>query len=137
MFLRDEASGVMEFEPAGPEATVQPQLGHRGQGLSAGPCEWEGALPEGSWPPPSDGLFEAGFVPVECKAGDLLAFPGLLDHLSLPNTSDAPRHTFQLHLVEGPRAGVTWHHRNWLQYPEGRAFPELRLKNAQCSGSPQ
>ena len=58
-------------------------------------------------------------MPVECKAGDLLAFPGLLDHLSLPNTSDAPRHTFQLHLVEGPRAGVTWHERNWLQYPTG------------------
>ena len=76
-------------------------------------------------------------APTASISNTLLAFPGLLDHLSLPNTSDAPRHTFQLHLVEGPRAGVTWHERNWLQYPEGRAFPELRLKNAQCSGSPQ
>lgn len=36
------------------------------------PTAWEGKLPEGSWPPPSDGLFAAGFVPVECKAGDLV-----------------------------------------------------------------
>ena len=43
---------------------------------------WEGKLPENSWPPPCDGLFEAGFIPVECAAGDLLVFPGTLDHLS-------------------------------------------------------
>jgi hypothetical protein len=37
---------------------------------------WEGSLPEVSWPPPCDGLFETGFVPVECKAGDLVVFSG-------------------------------------------------------------
>lgn len=83
---------------------------------------WEGALPA-----PKDGedervsiverLLRAGFIPVECKAGDAVVFCGTLDHLSLPNTSDRPRHTFQLHLVEGPKAGVTWSHENWLQYP--------------------
>ena len=62
--------------------------------------------------------------------------------MSLPNTSAAPRHTFQLHLVEGPRAGVEWSARNWLQYPGGRPFPELAPAAAQpgtrrCAGFPQ
>jgi phytanoyl-CoA hydroxylase len=82
---------------------------------------WDGSLPEHGW----KGLLEAGFVPVECKAGDLVVFGGELDHLSLPNGSDHPRHTFQLHLVEGPGASVTWSPSNWLQYPDGRPF--LRL----------
>jgi phytanoyl-CoA hydroxylase len=82
---------------------------------------WEGSLPANGW----QGLLDAGFVPVECQPGDLLAFDGRLDHLSLPNYSAAARHTFQLHLVEGPSAGVTWSPSNWLQYPQGRPF--LRL----------
>ena len=82
---------------------------------------WEGGLPENGW----QGLFDAGFVPVECKAGDLLAFSGTLDHLSLPNHSDKARHTFQLHLVEGPEAGVEWSKSNWLQYPEGKPFEKM------------
>lgn len=86
---------------------------------------WEGMLPEGSLPPPSEGLFEAGFLPVEVEQGDLVLFPGQLDHLSLPNYSDQPRHTFQLHLVEGPSQGVQWSPRNWLQYPDAAAFPKV------------
>ena len=75
---------------------------------------WEGSLPgKGGW----KDLLDAGFLPVECRAGDLLAFGGELDHLSLPNISETARHTFQLHLVEGPAAGVTWSDSNWLQYP--------------------
>lgn len=88
---------------------------------------WEGKLPEGSWPPPSEGLRKVGFVPVECKAGDLVCFPGTLDHLSLPNVSKKPRHTYQLHLIEGPGAGVTWSPRNWLQTGKGKTFASLKL----------
>ena len=84
--------------------------------------QWEGTVPEGG----AEGLFQAGFVPIECKAGDLLVFPGELDHLSLANYSDTPRHTFQLHLVEGPAAGVTWSHTNWLQYPRGHSFLSIK-----------
>eukprot|EP00525_Craspedostauros_australis_P013714 CAMPEP_0198124944 /NCGR_PEP_ID=MMETSP1442-20131203/41377_1 /TAXON_ID= /ORGANISM="Craspedostauros australis, Strain CCMP3328" /LENGTH=381 /DNA_ID=CAMNT_0043784459 /DNA_START=39 /DNA_END=1184 /DNA_ORIENTATION=+ len=80
---------------------------------------WEGGLPK------DQSLWEAGFIPVECKAGDLLAFCGTLDHLSLPNFSDRQRHTFQLHLIEGPRAGVTWSPQNWLQYPLQQPFISL------------
>ena len=82
---------------------------------------WDGKVPEGG----CDGLLDAGFVPVECKAGDLLAFNGQLDHLSLPNFSDKPRHTFQLHMVEGPGAGVSWSKFNWLQYPSGLPFMRI------------
>jgi phytanoyl-CoA hydroxylase len=81
---------------------------------------------EGSDSLPNAGmLLEAGFVPVECRAGDVVTFSGQLDHLSLPNFSKLPRHTFQLHLVEGPRAGVTWSPKNWLQYPPGVPFVSL------------
>ena len=87
---------------------------------------WEGKLPDKSWPPPCSGLFTAGFIPIECKAGDLLAFQGQLDHLSLANFSDHARHTFQLHLVEGTRVGVAWSPTNWLQYPSNTPFLSLR-----------
>mmetsp|Transcript_47114 Transcript_47114/g.98790 ORF Transcript_47114/g.98790 Transcript_47114/m.98790 type:complete len:405 (-) Transcript_47114:294-1508(-) len=87
---------------------------------------WEGALPKDSLPGPQcTGLYDAGFVPVPCKAGDLLAFVGQLDHLSLPNSSNESRHTFQLHCVEGEDAGVTWSKENWLQYPPGVPFMKL------------
>lgn len=85
------------------------------------PISWEGAVPEGGYKQ----LFDAGFIPLECKAGDLLAFNGEVDHLSLPNFSDKPRHTFQLHLVEGEKAGVVWSPSNWLQYPPGQPFMSL------------
>lgn len=86
--------------------------------------EWEGKMPEG-WQPPSEGLKAKGFVPVQCEAGDLVVIHGQLDHLSLPNASSLPRDTFQLHLIEGPKEGIEWSGRNWLQYPQGQAFPSL------------
>ncbi|CAE8612633.1 unnamed protein product [Polarella glacialis] len=86
--------------------------------------EWEGKMPD-QFAPPSKGLFEKGFKPLECEAGDLVVIHGQVDHLSLANTSDKPRDTFQLHLVEGPSQGITWSPRNWLQYPAGKTFPSL------------
>ncbi|KAL3765615.1 hypothetical protein ACHAW5_008272 [Stephanodiscus triporus] len=87
---------------------------------------WEGSLPENSLPAPDcTGLRAAGFVPMPCEAGDLLAFAGTLDHLSLPNHSSGARHTFQLHCIEGEGAGVAWSRENWLQYPPGVSFMRL------------
>lgn len=79
--------------------------------------EWEGKMPKD--------LKEAGFVAAPIEVGDLFVIHGELDHLSLANTSEHERHTFQLHLVEGPGHGVTWSDRNWLQYPPGKQFPSL------------
>jgi len=70
-------------------------------------------------------LRKEGFVLVECKAGDLVLIHGQVEHLSLRNTSEKQRHTFQLHLIEGPTHGITWSPKNWLQYPPGQQFPAL------------
>lgn len=87
---------------------------------------WEGKLPDKSLPAPQcTGLYDAGFIPVPCSAGDLVVFVGTMDHLSLPNTSNGARHTFQLHCVEGEGAGVTWSKTNWLQYPAESTFMKL------------
>jgi phytanoyl-CoA hydroxylase len=97
-----------------------------------------------------ESLLQAGFIPIECKAGDLLAFTGTLDHLSLGNSqhhqcshpdlrdhshshgqspllssSSSSRHTFQLHIVEGPSQGIEWSPLNWLQYPPNQSFMRL------------
>jgi phytanoyl-CoA hydroxylase len=89
---------------------------------------WEGSLPESvkvtSEESESNGtpknepetISSLNFVPVEVKAGDLVVFCGTLDHFSLPNFSEEQRHTFQLHLVEGPNVGIRWSPSNWLQY---------------------
>ena len=95
---------------------------------------WDGALPgQGT----ARDLLDFGFVPMECRAGDLLAFTGQLDHLSLPNYSqDLPRHTYQLHLVESSRAGVAWSSSNWLQYPADKSFVRLaEEENVDASGT--
>jgi len=108
---REKDTSQMIFDNLTPEKTAT--------------APWEGKLPDGCWPPPCDGMFDAGYVPVEVNAGDLLVFSGTTDHLSLPNYTRESRHTFQLHLVEGPKSGVEWSKRNWLQYPEGKGFVEL------------
>jgi len=87
-------------------------------------CEWEGKMP-GGWEPPSTGLSEKGFKAVECEVGDLIVIHGSVDHMSLPNTSGKTRDTYQLHLIEGPKEGITWSDKNWLQYPPGRTFPSI------------
>lgn len=119
----DEAAGLRP-DPSAPQMVFRELQPPRGTTHGPG-AAWEGALPDGAWPLPSPGLFDAGFVPVEVRAGDLVCFPGLLDHLSLPNRSECARHTFQLHLVEGPARGVTWSAGNWLQYPPGAQFPRV------------
>ena len=66
-----------------------------------------------------------GYESLPVGPGDLVIFLGTLDHLSLPNSSPQPRHTFQLHAVDGPDAGVAWSERNWLQYASGAPFPSI------------
>ena len=88
---------------------------------------WEGEMPLDA-APPSHGLQKAGFISVPCKAGDLVVIHGQIDHLSLPNTSEKQRETFQLHLVEGPSENVTWAESNWLQYKNKKPFPSMKAK---------
>eukprot|EP01064_Diplonema_japonicum_P013522 TRINITY_DN21084_c0_g1_i2.p1 TRINITY_DN21084_c0_g1~~TRINITY_DN21084_c0_g1_i2.p1 ORF type:complete len:314 (+),score=44.04 TRINITY_DN21084_c0_g1_i2:47-988(+) len=73
---------------------------------------------------------ELGFEPLPVKQGDLVLIHGEVDHFSLKNTSNASRHSYQLHLVEGPSEGVSWSKRNWLQYSDGKSFPPLAPETA-------
>lgn len=74
-----------------------------------------------------------GFVPIPVRAGDLVVLAGTLDHFSLSNTSPTDRHTFQLHVVEGPLAGYAWSERNWLQLRDTSA-EFMRLLGASGGG---
>ncbi|GGY55563.1 phytanoyl-CoA dioxygenase family protein [Pseudoduganella albidiflava] len=57
-------------------------------------------------------------VPLECKAGALVLFHGLLPHYSAPNRSPVSRHAYTLHVTDG---GTVYSPRNWIQ--RDAAFP--------------
>jgi phytanoyl-CoA hydroxylase len=57
-------------------------------------------------------------VPLECKAGSLVCFHGLLPHYSAPNRSPVSRHAFTLHATD---ARTEYSPRNWIQ--RGGSFP--------------
>ncbi|WP_338766408.1 phytanoyl-CoA dioxygenase family protein [Massilia sp. METH4] len=57
-------------------------------------------------------------VPLECKAGALVCFHGLLPHYSAPNRSPVSRHAYTLHVTDGR---TVYSPRNWIQRDE--AFP--------------
>jgi phytanoyl-CoA hydroxylase len=56
--------------------------------------------------------------PIECDAGTLVVFHGLLPHYSAPNRSAASRHAYTLHYVDGR---VPYDPANWIQ--RSAAFP--------------
>ena len=57
-------------------------------------------------------------VSLECRAGSLVCFHGLLPHYSAPNRSAVSRHAFTLHATD---ARTPYSPRNWIQRDEG--FP--------------
>ena len=57
-------------------------------------------------------------VPLECKAGSLVCFHGLLPHYSAPNRSAFSRHAYTLHATDGRTA---YSPQNWIQ--RDAAFP--------------
>ena len=80
------------------------------------------------------GWTEAEMVPLPMRAGDLLVLDGACVHMSKRNTSSVPRHSAQLHVVEGSgwvtaptcgSSGVRWEARNWLQRAAGVPFLPL------------
>jgi phytanoyl-CoA hydroxylase len=122
-----QKNGVAETSTE--DSTTIPKLVFEDCNPSPTHVTWDGGLPETVQVLLADNdkfptIFNS-FVPVEVQAGDLVVFCGTLDHFSLPNFSNLPRHTFQLHLVEGPDAGVEWSPKNWLQYPTNKSFLKL------------
>ena len=142
----DRSAPQMLFEHvdgSGEHAGARDAVRGGGGGVEAGGVSgatdawaWEGRMPGGKGLSVEAGAAAAraaGFVPLTCAAGDLVLIHGTVEHLSLANTSTQSRHTFQLHLVEGPAAGVTWSRRNWLQYGDAaqrRSFPRLAVDGA-------
>jgi phytanoyl-CoA hydroxylase len=57
-------------------------------------------------------------VPLECKAGSLVCFHGLLPHYSAPNRSPVSRHAYTLHATDGR---TEYSPQNWIQRDAG--FP--------------
>ncbi len=57
-------------------------------------------------------------VPLECKAGSLVCFHGLLPHYSAPNRSAFSRHAYTLHATDGR---TEYSPQNWIQ--RDAAFP--------------
>ncbi len=55
---------------------------------------------------------DATVVPLECKAGSLVCFHGLLPHYSAPNRSPVSRHAYTLHVTDGR---TEYSRRNWIQ----------------------
>ena len=55
---------------------------------------------------------DATAVPLECKAGSLVCFHGLLPHYSAPNRSPVSRHAYTLHVTDGR---TEYSRRNWIQ----------------------
>jgi phytanoyl-CoA hydroxylase len=51
-------------------------------------------------------------VPLECKAGALVCFHGLLPHYSAPNRSPVSRHAYTLHVTDGH---TVYSPQNWIQ----------------------
>jgi len=51
-------------------------------------------------------------VPLECKAGSLVCFHGLLPHYSAPNRSAVSRHAYTLHVTDGH---TVYSPQNWIQ----------------------
>jgi phytanoyl-CoA hydroxylase len=51
-------------------------------------------------------------VPLECKAGSLVCFHGLLPHYSAPNRSAVSRHAYTLHVTDG---ATSYSPQNWIQ----------------------
>ena len=62
------------------------------------------------------------FSPLEVKAGTMVLLHGENVHYSAPNTSDASRHAYSVHFVDGD---ATWDPRNWLQQAGDFPFAAL------------
>jgi len=127
LFVRDSegADAAMHFvhvPPGRAENRLSAALAGAETDVAHFDAPWEGAVLD------AEGARDRGFAPLPVRAGDLVVIAGTLDHMSLPNLSKNPRHTFQLHVVESER--VTWHATNWLQTARPGGFLALAANDA-------
>ncbi len=99
-------NGCLWAEPGGHRGPMRERFVRHGDQVSVEKLD--------STPWPDDG----SAVPLECKAGSLVCFHGLLPHYSAPNRSPVSRHAYTLHATDGATA---YSPRNWIQ--RDAAFP--------------
>ena len=93
-------NGCMWAEPGGHRSPLRERFVREGDHVSVEKLD--------STPWPTD----ATAVPLECKAGSLVCFHGLLPHYSAPNRSPVSRHAYTLHVTDGR---TEYSRRNWIQ----------------------
>jgi phytanoyl-CoA hydroxylase len=96
----DRSNGCLWVEPGGHRGPLRERFVRQGRKVTVEPVE---AAP---WPT------DATAVPLEVKAGALVAFSGMLPHYSAPNRSTVSRHAYTLHVTD---ARAAYSPRNWLQ----------------------
>lgn len=103
-FALEDASrdnGCLWVAPGAHRGPLRERYGRRDDGTLAMQC-----LDDTPWPS-GDAI-----RPIECEAGTLVVFDGLLPHASAPNRSQRSRMAYTLHVVDGAAA---WWPGNWLQ----------------------
>ena len=93
-------NGCMWAEPGGHRTPLRERFVRNGDAVRME------KLDDMPWPT------DATAVPLECKAGSLVCFHGLLPHYSAPNRSPVSRHAYTLHVTDG-RTAYSPH--NWIQ----------------------
>jgi phytanoyl-CoA hydroxylase len=99
-------NGCLWVEPGGHRGPLRERFVREGQRITMEKLD--------TTPWPDDSVA----VPLECKAGSLVCFHGLLPHYSAPNRSPVSRHAFTLHATD---ARTEYSPRNWIQRDAG--FP--------------
>lgn len=99
-------NGCLWAEPAGHRTPLRERFVRNGDDIKVEKLD---ATP---WPDDSTA------VPLECKAGALVCFHGLLPHYSAPNRSPVSRHAYTLHVTD---AQTKYSERNWIQ--RDKSFP--------------
>ncbi len=99
-------NGCLWAEPGGHRSPLRERFLRHGDQVSVE------KLDDTPWPDDSTA------VPLECKAGSLVCFHGLLPHYSAPNRSPISRHAYTLHVTD---ANTVYSPQNWIQ--RDAAFP--------------
>jgi phytanoyl-CoA hydroxylase len=99
-------NGCLWAEPGGHRTPLRERFVRNGDHIRVEKLD---AMP---WPDDSTA------VPLECQAGSLVCFHGLLPHYSAPNRSPVSRHAYTLHATD---ARTAYSPQNWIQ--RGADFP--------------
>lgn len=118
-----ESNGCLHVRQGSHREPLRERLVRRGRTKNGGVRLVFERLTNSSEAPPHD------FLPLPTAAGDLVVMHGTLEHFSMAGLDPSKsRESVQVHLVE---ASANWSPDNWLQYPDGMRFAQLRSRWAE------